>query len=88
MEIKDVIVKDFNKIADLEESKWEHNKHYHNHLMRYLPLGCEKALDIGCGKGDFTRLLAEKCKMVLGVDLAPQMLKKAEEKSLNYDNIK
>lgn len=88
MDDKDVIIDDFNKIANTKPSNWEHNNHYHNFLLKFIPNECEKAIDIGCGTGEFTRLLAEKSYIVEGIDLSPEMIKVAERQSRKYNNIK
>lgn len=87
MEDKETIINDFNRIANLDDSKWGHNEHYHKFLIDNVPDNCQKALDIGCGKGDFTRLLAPKSQLVLGLDMSPEMIKKAVEQSKGYKNI-
>ncbi len=38
-------------------------------------------MDFGCGPGFYTMALAKKARMVLAVDLSPQMLKKAQMKA-------
>ncbi|MTK12438.1 MAG: class I SAM-dependent methyltransferase [Clostridiaceae bacterium] len=88
MDDKDAIIDDFNRIANTKPSSWEHNKHYHNFLLKFIPNECEKAIDIGCGTGEFTRLLAEKSYTVEGIDLSPEMIRVAEEQSRKYNNIK
>lgn len=65
-EEKNIIESDFNRIAQLDHTKWEHNKHYHNFLNNFIPRNCNKALDIGCGVGEFTRLLAKQSIEVVG----------------------
>ena len=52
-----------------------------------MPSPCAEALDIGCGTGAFSRLLAPRCKRVLALDLSPQMIQVARERSKPYDNI-
>jgi 2-polyprenyl-3-methyl-5-hydroxy-6-metoxy-1,4-benzoquinol methylase len=88
MEEKNAIIIDFNRIANTTACEWEHNNHYHKFLLNFVPKNCIQALDIGCGKGDFTRLLAKRSQNVVGIDLAPEMLKKAKIESMDYGNIK
>ena len=38
-------------------------------------------MDFGCGPGFYTIELAKKAKMVVAVDLSPEMLKKAQNKA-------
>ncbi|KUO70564.1 MAG: hypothetical protein APF77_22050 [Clostridia bacterium BRH_c25] len=87
MESKHEITEDFNRIACLGENKWDHNRHYHKYLLRHMSEQCGLSLDIGCGTGEFSRLLARKYEGVQGIDLSPEMIKKAIEISQGYDNI-
>lgn len=78
---------DFDRIALLSGNDWNHNDHYHNFLLRQLPPHCTDALDIGCGTGVFSRLLARRSDRVLALDLSPQMIRIARERSEQYSNI-
>jgi SAM-dependent methyltransferase len=79
---------DFDRIALLPEGAgWNHNSHYHSFLLRHLPAQIENALDIGCGAGAFSRLLAVRSRHVLGIDLSPEMLRLASGASVVYPNI-
>jgi SAM-dependent methyltransferase len=80
---------DFDRIAMLSERHgWNHNNHYHDFLLRHVPRGCGEVLDVGCGAGGFSRLLAGRCGCVLGLDLSPEMVRVAREQSRDYPNIK
>jgi ubiquinone/menaquinone biosynthesis C-methylase UbiE len=78
---------DFDRIALLSRSGWDHNSHYHDFLLRQLPPHCTYALDIGCGTGAFSRLLARRSDRVLALDLSPQMIRVAKARSEQYSNI-
>ncbi len=78
---------DFDRIALLSGDGWGHNSHYHDFLLRQLPPHCTYALDIGCGTGAFSRLLARRSDRVLALDLSPQMIRVAKERSKQYPNI-
>ncbi|BBD65260.1 type 11 methyltransferase [Nostoc commune NIES-4072] len=78
---------DFNRIALHEQEGWNHNNHYHNFLLKQLPSHCENVLDIGCGTGLFSRLLAKRADRVLGIDLSPNMIEIAKQKSRQHPNI-
>ncbi|HSE32063.1 MAG TPA: class I SAM-dependent methyltransferase [Pyrinomonadaceae bacterium] len=78
---------DFDRIALLPDEKWNHTSHYHNLLLSQLPDDCEHILEIGCGTGTFSHLLAQRAAKVLAIDLSPQMIRVARENSARYPNI-
>ena len=78
---------DFDRIALLSDDGWNHNNHYHSYLMARVPSSCKAALEIGCGMGTFSRLLAERSERVVALDLSPQMIRLAKERSKQYPNI-
>ena len=78
---------DFDGLALLSNEGWGHNNHYHRFLLRQVPSPCRHALEIGCGTGMFARLLAQKAKRVLALDLSPQMISMARERSEQFTNI-
>jgi ubiquinone/menaquinone biosynthesis C-methylase UbiE len=49
-------------------------------LRRWAPAGPGALLDVGCGTGSLSLLLAEAGHRVTGVDLAPAMVERAREK--------
>lgn len=63
------------------------NIHYHNFLLRHLPANCEHALEIGCGKGEFSRRLAAASESVLAIDLSPEMIRIARANSNHFSNL-
>lgn len=86
---KEQIKNDFNKIASVtntKKQKWEHNNHYYRYLLKYMPNQCNKSLDIGCGKGEFSRLLSLKSQQVIGIDLSEKMIHCAKEIT-DYPNV-
>jgi SAM-dependent methyltransferase len=56
---------------------WDHNAHYHEWLIRRLPAGCERALDVGCGAGALARRLASQVRTVDAVDRSEVMIERA-----------
>jgi SAM-dependent methyltransferase len=78
---------DFDRIALLETGGWNHNNHYHSLLLRQVPPGCQKALEIGCGTGAFSRRLAECSENVRAIDLSPEMIRIARSRSQQFPNI-
>jgi len=88
MEDYNIVKNDFNEISELHEPKWNHNNCYFKHLMKFLPNRVETCLDIGCGKGELSFMLSEKCEKVIAVDLADKMIEKAKvlhpKKNIEY----
>src|SRR5262245_20874000 len=82
------IQRDFDRIALAEGVEgWNHNNHYHDFLLRHTPPHLTRALEVGCGKGEFARLLAQRSEQVLGIDLSPEMLRIARLSSAQFPNI-
>jgi ubiquinone/menaquinone biosynthesis C-methylase UbiE len=82
-----LIQADFDRLAAFSEEGWNHNNHYHDFLLRHVPPQCSQALELGCGSGTFARLLATRAEQVLALDLSPQMIRIARERSSQYANI-
>jgi ubiquinone/menaquinone biosynthesis C-methylase UbiE len=78
---------DFDRIALVSVEGGTQNDHYHNFLLRYLPSNCQDMLEIGCGTGAFARLLARRSEQVLALDLSPEMIRIARERSAKFPNI-
>lgn len=78
---------DFDRLALLDEEGWTTNNHYHDFLLKHVPANCENALEIGCGTGAFARRLAERCGRVMALDLSPEMIRVARERSRRFENL-
>lgn len=78
---------DFDRIALLAGDEWDHSSHYHGFLLRHVPTPCRASLEIGCGAGAFSRLLAKSSERVLALDLSPNMIRVAAERSARFPNI-
>ena len=78
---------DFDRLALLDDEGWTANNHYHNSLLNQVPRDCGNALEIGCGTGAFARLLAKRCKHVIGLDLSPEMNRVARSRSTQFSNL-
>lgn len=78
---------DFDRLAALEANDWNHNAHYHRYLLRQLPAHVGTALDVGCGTGAFSRLLAARADRALGLDLSPEMIGQARARSAGFANV-
>lgn len=71
----------FNPIAELYERYAEINDAvYRPHIERELPAAGARAVDLGCGSGRFTGLLADRCRQVLAVDIAEREVAIAQAK--------
>jgi ubiquinone/menaquinone biosynthesis C-methylase UbiE len=78
---------DFDRIALLSQDGWDHNEHYHSFLLEHIPASCEAALDVGCGTGAFSRLLATRSDRVVALDLSPRMVEMAKARSKHQSSI-
>jgi ubiquinone/menaquinone biosynthesis C-methylase UbiE len=79
---------DFDRIALLSAGEGgDHSGEYQDLLARHVPEPCREALDIGCGTGAFSRLLAKSAGRVLALDLSPNMIALARERSARFPNI-
>lgn len=78
---------DFDRIALLPSDPCDPNERYHGFLLRQLPPAVGNALDLGCGTGAFSRLLARRADHVLGLDVAPNMIRAAREHEDHRSNI-
>jgi SAM-dependent methyltransferase len=79
--------KDFDRIALLAEDRWNHNTRYHEFLLGRIPERCARVLEVGCGAGEFSRLLAARAANVLALDLSPRMIRLARERSRLHTNV-
>jgi ubiquinone/menaquinone biosynthesis C-methylase UbiE len=92
MKSMDELQSEFDQTAlRLEARERKHpNKniqHSRMSMLEHLPSPCIEGLDIGCGLGDFARLLAPRCQNVLALDLSPEMIRIARERSGEFSNI-
>ncbi len=78
---------DFDRIALVSPEGSLQNIYYHKFLLRHLPQDRQSALEIGCGKGEFSRRLAEEFARVLALDLSPEMIRLARERSAHLANL-
>jgi SAM-dependent methyltransferase len=79
---------DFDRLAAADDGAWNHNRHYHGWLLGQLPAGARSVLEVGCGTGDFSRLLSDRCQTVIGIDLSPGMIKVARERAAGLGNLR
>jgi len=69
------------------QTDFDQNNRYHNFLLRGLGSGCQAALEIGCGKGEFSQRLAQRSERVLALDLSPEMIRIARARFAHLPNI-
>jgi SAM-dependent methyltransferase len=60
--------------ASISRRPWNFNIQYHYLVLRSVPVGCQCALDVGCGSGLVTRKLVTHSESVIGIDVDPQAL--------------
>ncbi|HEX9935855.1 MAG TPA: class I SAM-dependent methyltransferase [Longimicrobium sp.] len=87
----DSVRDDFDHIARLTEEAGEpgraERERHEDFLLRHVPRPCDTALEIGCGTGELARRLAGRAGHVLAVDLSPEMIRIALERSAGHPNV-
>ena len=58
---------------------WDHNAWYHRLLLRQVPAGADRVLDVGCGAGALARELVRSAGHVDAVDRDPAMVALARQ---------
>ena len=66
---------------------WSHNDHFHGWIMRRLPDRRDRALDVGCGRGQLVARLAAPFSHVDGVDANPEMARVAAQRFASDDRV-
>jgi SAM-dependent methyltransferase len=56
---------------------WSHNSWYHRLVLRQVPDGAERVLDVGCGAGTLARRLSDVVPHVDAFDRSPEMVAEA-----------
>ncbi|MGK5551433.1 methyltransferase domain-containing protein [Actinomadura kijaniata] len=59
---------------------WDHNAYYQRLLLREVPEGAGRVLDVGCGAGSLAIRLARHAKHVDAIDSSTEMIKAARRK--------
>ena len=67
---------------------WNHNPQYQSVLLRAVPAGCRRALDVGCGQGFLVRHLATRADEVIGIDRNTPSLEEAAERNAEHTNVR
>lgn len=81
MDEYNAVKSDFNEISQFSEPKWNHNNCYFSQIIKLVPDNTETCLDIGCGKGELSYMLAQKSKKVIAVDLTDGMIASEQKQS-------
>lgn len=84
----DQIRKDFDRISALPSYESDGNVSYHRELLRHVPVRFNRGLDVGCGTGTFTRLLADRAARVDAIDLSPGMITAARRNAAGRSNVR
>src|SRR5262245_43854045 len=61
-------------------NSWYRNGFYHRFLLRRVPASAVRALDVGCGGGEFAARLAACGPETTGIDLSATMVEYARER--------
>jgi len=56
-------------------------------LIKKYVKGSQRVLDVGCGNGYTTRQIADLVDWVIGIDNSPEMIKRAKEETVDFENI-
>ncbi|MBO8190123.1 class I SAM-dependent methyltransferase [Streptomyces oryzae] len=67
--------------------RWNHNIHYHPRILRAVPDGAQRALDVGCGEGMLARALRRTVPHVTGLDRDAPSIEQARAYSDDVDYI-
>jgi len=72
----------YAKVEPLLGFEEEKQRLYRIYLKRLRALGATRVLDIGCGSGAFMQLAKEAGFDIVGIDLSPEMVRRAKEEGL------
>jgi 2-polyprenyl-3-methyl-5-hydroxy-6-metoxy-1,4-benzoquinol methylase len=80
---------DFDRIARVVEAAGldDAPQRYEDEVVRRVPAGCGRVLEVGCGTGRLSRALARRADHVLALDLSPEMIRIARERSPAAANV-
>jgi len=67
---------------------WNHNLAYQSVLLREIPPGCGRALDVGCGQGFLVRHLATRADEVVGIARHAPSLREAAARNKEHENVR
>jgi SAM-dependent methyltransferase len=67
---------------------WNHNNQYHELVLAKLPALCERALEVGCGRGAFARRLKDFASEVDAIDLDPAAIEAASSSYAGIEGLR
>ena len=67
---------------------WNHNTHHHDRLLKAVPRPCARALDVWCGRGVFSRRLAQVAGAVDAIEENADALAHAEVENGGISNVR
>lgn len=81
----------YDRLAEIYDRRWDH---YISDTLSFLKTWANLSssatlLDIGCGTGEFERLILAECptQQMVGVDISEEMLAIARQKLYDYANV-
>lgn len=77
----------YAQIYDLYVANWPNEVDFYRELIRSSPLSEQGILEIACGTGRMTLQLAQENINLTGLDLSPELLAIANEKSTDVPNV-
>lgn len=66
---------------------WSHNDHFHPWIATRLPDRRQRALDVGCGRGELLAVLAPRFEQVHGIDVDAAMCEAATARCAGLPNV-
>jgi ubiquinone/menaquinone biosynthesis C-methylase UbiE len=81
------IAAEFDRLAVAEADTWGFNHVYHKSLLKLIPAHCQDALDVGCGTGAFSAIMAKHVANVVAIDLSTEMTRLAKLRLKREKNV-
>ncbi len=66
---------------------WDHNVHFHRWILRSLPPGASRVLDVGCGRGALVHALSARVAQVDGIDPDREMAYLAAQRCREHASV-
>ncbi len=75
------------KLSPMRYMEWGHTEYYHPMLLKLVPVGAARALDMGCGTGLFARALSSRVASIDAIDTSDEALSLARKRSRRVPNV-